>query len=70
MSPLPPRHLSFTVSYPGRVNQLRVEIFISKPIAPGPGEVSLENEKAKKYICIWDTGATGSVISHTFRIKS
>jgi len=65
MPPPPPKSLSFTVRYDTRTNKLTVETLISKPLKaqpniPLPPETGLD---AKKYIGIWDTGATNSVIS-------
>ena len=56
---------SFTVRYGGRTNKLQVETLVSKPVNPGPN-ITVPPEivqGAKKYIGIWDTGATNSVIS-------
>jgi len=65
MPPNLPKELSFTVRYGNRKNALPTEILISKPHSPGPNfTVPPEVVKdAKKYIGIWDTGATNSVIS-------
>ncbi len=62
MSPeiLPPK--SFTVSYNKRTNKLRVEILVSKHLSR-MANFDLEVQNAKKFIGIWDTGATNSVIS-------
>jgi hypothetical protein len=65
MPPNLPKELSFTVRYGDRINALPTEILISKPHSPGanftvPPEVI---KAAQKYIGIWDTGATNSVIS-------
>ena len=65
MPPSPPRQLSFTVRYNGRTNQLKTETLISKPLTPGT-DITVPPDvvnAAKKYIGIWDTGATNSVIS-------
>jgi len=65
MPPNVPKELSFTARYGSRKNALPTEILISKPYRPGvSGTVSTDivNE-AKKYVGIWDTGATNSVIS-------
>lgn len=64
---MPPSALqskSFTARYGDRVNKLQVETLVSKPFHPGPNiDVSHEAQTAKKYVGIWDTGATNSVIS-------
>lgn len=64
MTSLPPAK-SFTVRYNGRTNTLMVETLISTPVAPGADAALLSHtiNNAKKYISIWDTGATNSVIS-------
>jgi hypothetical protein len=65
MPPNVPKELSFTARYGSRQNALPTEILISKPYSPQvSGFVSpdIVNE-AKKYVGIWDTGATNSVIS-------
>lgn len=56
---------SFTVHYPGRVNQLAVDTLVSKSFDPemDPAAVNDVVNNAKKYLGIWDTGATNSVIS-------
>ncbi len=66
MPPNIPKQLSFTVRYAQRMNILQTEILISKPQSPGGNETLVPPEiieGAKKYIGIWDTGATNSVIS-------
>lgn len=64
MTSLPPAK-SFTVRYNGRTNTLMVEMWISTPVGPGADAALLSGtiNNAKKYIGIWDTGATNSVIS-------
>lgn len=65
MPPNVPKELSFTIRYGGRKNILPTDILVSKPYSPGvSGIVSPDIVKeAKKYVGIWDTGATNSVIS-------
>ncbi len=65
MPPNLPKELSFTARYGSRQSALPTDILISKPYSPQvSGFVSpdIVNE-AKKYVGIWDTGATNSVIS-------
>jgi len=62
MPPPIPQSKSFTVRFNGRTNKLPVETLVSKHLNPG-ADLALEAQKAKKYIGIWDTGATNSVIS-------
>ena len=62
MPPKIPQLKSFTVRYNGRTNKLPVETLVSKHLSQG-ANLDLEAQNAKKYICIWDTGATNSVIS-------
>lgn len=60
--PSPPR--SFTVQFDGRVNELKTKAHIFMPLNPDITPLSLEViESFKEYTCIWDTGATHSVIS-------
>lgn len=59
-----PRPLSFTVQFSGRANQLTTKAHISLPLNPDTTPLSQEIiESFKEYTCIWDTGATNSVIS-------
>jgi hypothetical protein len=53
------------VRYSGRVNKLAVDTLISKSFDPSinPAMVKDVLNQAKKYLGIWDTGATNSVIS-------
>jgi len=65
MPPSSPQSVSFTARYSGRTNKLTTEVLIWKPQSPGmniavPPDVVKD---AKKYVGIWDTGATNSVIS-------
>lgn len=62
MPPTIPKFKSFTVHYGGRTNKLPVETLISNHLTPGV-DLSIAAQNAKKYIGIWDTGATNSVIS-------
>lgn len=57
-----PKSKSFTVHYNGRTNKLPVEALVSKHLSPGV-DLALEAQNAKKYVAIWDTGATNSMIS-------
>ena len=50
----------FTRKYPGRSNVLTSDISVSLPFDPNAGEP--EPEK-KMFNCIWDTGASGTVIT-------
>jgi hypothetical protein len=52
---------SFTVKYPGLCSVLKVECGVSEAFNPNGGGAHPE---AKKYMAIWDTGATGSVITN------
>jgi len=59
-----PEPRSFTVRYNGRTNQLRTKVLVSKPAYPTDIVISPDTLKnAKEYNCIWDTGATNSVVS-------
>jgi hypothetical protein len=58
-----PKLKSFTVQYNGRTNKLQVETLVSKHLPPDVANFDLEAQRAKKYVAIWDTGATNSVIS-------
>lgn len=65
MKPGLPRPLSFTVQFNGRSNQLTTKAHISQPLDPDTTPLSQEViESFREYTCIWDTGATNSVISH------
>lgn len=61
---------NFTIAYGGRVNVLETDIWVSMPLIPNinPAALPLYHSKA-----IWDTGATGSVIttkaSEALRLK-
>jgi hypothetical protein len=63
MTPAPFK--SFTVKYNGVANTLAAETLISKPLSMGidPSLLADATKNAKKYMGIWDTGATNSVIS-------
>lgn len=56
----PPK--SFTARFTGRTNKLQVETLISVHLNPGT-DPSVAAQNAKKYMGIWDTGATNSMIS-------
>jgi hypothetical protein len=63
---MPPSNLqpkSFTVRYNGRTNKLTTKGLISKAVNPANITPSEVFKTAKEYDCIWDTGATNSVIS-------
>src|SRR4030042_3362294 len=65
MPPNVPKEMSFTARYGSRQSALPTDILISKPYSPqvsGFISTDIVNE-AKKYVGIWDTGATNSVIS-------
>jgi hypothetical protein len=51
---------NFTVAYSGRVNVLITDIKVSLPILPNINPLTLVHYPSK---AIWDTGATGSVIT-------
>jgi hypothetical protein len=70
LTPPAPTSLSFTARCAGIANVLKVEILVAPPINLRPeavgqlGAVKAELiAGAKKYMGIWDTGATNSVIS-------
>ncbi len=54
------RVVAFTTSYTGRTNVLKNEVRISQAFDPLSAP---KLPKLKKFIAIWDTGATGSVIT-------
>lgn len=54
------RVVAFTTSYPGRSRVLFNEVRISQAFQPSP---TTKLPKSEKYIAIWDTGATSSVIT-------
>jgi len=55
---------SFTTSYKTLSNVLSNEVIITKAFSPPKSEsISLGDYDHKKYNAIWDTGATGSVIT-------
>ena len=54
------RVVAFTTSYTGRTNVLKNEVQISQAFNPLSAP---KLPKLKKFIAIWDTGATGSVIT-------
>jgi predicted aspartyl protease len=54
---------SFTTSYPGLTTVLFNEVLVSEAFTPPAEIVNPQEYKAKKYKAIWDTGATGTVIT-------
>jgi len=54
---------SFTFGYPGLSNVLINDVLISKAFTPSSEEVNPKNYNTNKYKAIWDTGATGTVIT-------
>jgi len=56
---------SFTTAYPGISRILQNEVHVSKAFDPSSAPKPLSPQKvgAKKFTAIWDTGATGTVIS-------
>jgi len=59
------REKSFTTTNPGIARVLRNEVHVSKAFDPSsaPKPISPQNAGAKKFVAIWDTGASGTVIS-------
>ncbi len=53
---------AFTSKYTGRSNILANEVYISQAFAPSSSSTKIPTN-AKKFIAVWDTGATGSVIT-------
>ncbi|MDP8239758.1 MAG: hypothetical protein P9X24_11770 [Candidatus Hatepunaea meridiana] len=51
---------SFTTKYPTIVRELHSDVYVSKAFDPEKTKSALE---FKKYIALWDTGATNSSIS-------
>ena len=51
---------AFNVAYPGRTNALVSEVDISSAFEPS---LPPSDSELKKYLAIWDTGATNSVIT-------
>ena len=56
---------AFTVTYSGRTNTLHSEVYVSTAFNPSsaPQPLSPKKVHALKFTAIWDTGATGSVIT-------
>ena len=54
---------SFTSKYPGLSTVLINDVSISKAFDPLSEKVNSKNYKTKSYKAIWDTGATGTVIT-------
>jgi len=59
------RAKSFTTTFDRITRVLRNEVHVSKAFDPSlaPKPLSPENLGAKKFVAIWDTGATGTVIN-------
>jgi len=63
MPPLmPPQTVAFTSSYNGLSNVLVNKVSISKAFTPSSPQIQRPSD-AKEYDALWDTGATGSVIT-------
>lgn len=63
MPPTNSQFKSFTVRYQGITNKLQLEVLVSKHLSSKNIDLNIEAQNARKYIAIWDTGATNSVIS-------
>jgi predicted aspartyl protease len=59
---MPTRVDAFTSEYPGRSSVLANEVYICEAFKPQSTSVRMP-KNAKKFAAIWDTGATGSVIT-------
>ena len=57
---MPQQLFAFTSKYNGRVNVLKNEVQISKGFDPQRTSIP---PALKKYLAVWDTGATGCVVS-------
>lgn len=57
------RITAFTSSYTGLSTVLENDVLISKAFDPSPDRVKSEEFQTKQYKAIWDTGATGTVIT-------
>ena len=57
------RITAFTSSYTGLSNVLANDVLISKTFDPSPERIKSEEFQTKQYKAIWDTGATGTVIT-------
>lgn len=55
------RLISFTTRFPQRVNTLITPVMISEAFAPD--EPAESHKQYRQYSALWDTGATGSVIT-------
>ena len=55
--------ISFTTSFNGHSNVLSNDVLISEAFDPPSELINSKNYGAKKYKAIWDTGATGTVIT-------
>jgi len=54
---------SFTISYPGLAQILFADILISEAFTTAADKINPKDYNAKRYKAIWDTGATGTVIT-------
>lgn len=58
-----PRNVAFTTHYDGHSSVLINDIYISNVVQSTGSQISRPID-AKQYKALWDTGATGSVITH------
>jgi predicted aspartyl protease len=61
---MPNPSLTFTSSYNRISNVLINEVLITKAFNPTQSAIDTFSSKCKKYHAIWDTGATGTVITN------
>ena len=54
---------AFTVEHDGLARILKTQVHIASPLSSDPLTVNLDDCGAHQYAAIWDTGATGSVIT-------
>jgi hypothetical protein len=59
-----PPVLSFSTVYNGISNVLANKVLISQPFTPTQGQIDSSGANCKEYMAIWDTGATGTVITN------
>ena len=57
------RITAFTSAYNGLSNVLANDVLISKAFDPSPERIKSEEFQTQQYEAIWDTGATGTVIT-------
>jgi len=57
------RVTAFTTTYPGLSRVLVNNVLISKAFDPTPERIKSEEFQTKQYEAIWDTGATGTVVT-------